>query len=219
MTRNPFKLNVQLYTTAGGVRRMRFAPTVPVERRAKVRGAGAEGGDAEPQLPQHVQRLIKQAQLEGKVVRPREVVQGLERRAQRVETGSSAQPLIAPVAIKAIPGRGGDKTEGGGGGGWGVAVVVAAGAGAGWFVEAPERSSIAYALLQPGAARRTRPRRRRMGCCRVCIRSCPSPWRCPPALPPGASAAGARRPSRHEAHLGDRPAVVPRPQRRGAPAV
>jgi hypothetical protein len=120
LTRNPFKLNVQLYTTAGGVRRMRFAPTVPVERRAKVRGAGAEGGDAEPQLPQHVQRLIKQAQLEGKVVRPREVVQGLERRAQRVETGSSAQPLIAPVAIKAIPGRGGDKTEGGGGGGGGA---------------------------------------------------------------------------------------------------
>lgn len=41
---------------------MRFAPTVPGERRPKQRGAAED--TAEPQLPQHVQRLIKQAQLE-----------------------------------------------------------------------------------------------------------------------------------------------------------
>ena len=44
---------------------MRFAPTVPVERRARQRGAAED--NSEPQLPQHVQRLIKQAQLDGRL--------------------------------------------------------------------------------------------------------------------------------------------------------
>ena len=67
----------------GSARRTRFAPTVPAERRSRQRAVTED--TSEPQLPQHLQRLVKQAQLEGKVVRPREPVQGLERRQRRGE--------------------------------------------------------------------------------------------------------------------------------------
>jgi hypothetical protein len=82
-------------TGVGSARRTRFAPTVPAERRSKQRAVTED--TSEPQLPQHLQRLVKQAQLEGKVVRPREPVQGLERRQRRGEkaahshTGTSEQ--------------------------------------------------------------------------------------------------------------------------------
>ena len=62
-------------TGMGSARRTRFAPTVPAERRSRQRAVTED--TSEPQLPQHLQRLVKQAQLEGKVVRPREPVQGL----------------------------------------------------------------------------------------------------------------------------------------------
>lgn len=70
-------------TRMGSARRTRFAPTVPAERRSRQRAVTED--TSEPQLPQHLQRLVKQAQLEGKVVRPREPVQGLERRQRRGE--------------------------------------------------------------------------------------------------------------------------------------
>ena len=93
-------------TTAGGVRRMRFAPTVPVERRARQRGAAED--NSEPQLPQHVQRLIKQAQLDGKVVRPREVVQvGRGRVIRPLVTGPLTPPQLCtykpPAASRKTP--------------------------------------------------------------------------------------------------------------------
>jgi len=65
-------------------RRTRFAPTVPSERRSRNSRAVVED-TAEPKLSTHVQHLVKQAHLDGKTVRPREPVRGLERRPRRGE--------------------------------------------------------------------------------------------------------------------------------------
>ena len=63
-------------------RRTRFAPKVPSERRARAPRTAVED-TAEPKLSTHVQHLVKQAHLEGKTVRPREPVRGLEQRRPR----------------------------------------------------------------------------------------------------------------------------------------
>ena len=77
-------------------RRTRFAPKVPSERRARNPRAVAEE-TAEPKLSTHVQHLVKQAQLEGKTVRPREPVRGLERRPRRGEADHAKPAAVASI--------------------------------------------------------------------------------------------------------------------------
>jgi hypothetical protein len=83
-------------------RRTRFAPKVPSERRARNPRAVAEE-TAEPKLSTHVQHLVKQAQLEGKTVRPREPVRGLERRPRRGEADHATTASLASGGVAEPP--------------------------------------------------------------------------------------------------------------------
>lgn len=83
-------------------RRTRFAPKVPSERRARNPRAAVEE-NAEPKLSTHVQHLVKQAQLEGKTVRPREPVRGLERRPRRGEVDHAKPTGVASVGVADPP--------------------------------------------------------------------------------------------------------------------
>lgn len=83
-------------------RRTRFAPKVPSERRARNPRAVAEE-TAEPKLSTHVQHLVKQAQLEGKTVRPRESVRGLERRPRRGEADHAKPAAVASGGVAEPP--------------------------------------------------------------------------------------------------------------------
>ena len=86
-------------------RRTRFAPKVPSERRARNPRAVAEE-TAEPKLSTHVQHLVKQAQLEGKTVRPREPVRGLERRPRRGEADHAKPAAVASIGVADPPSAG-----------------------------------------------------------------------------------------------------------------
>lgn len=83
-------------------RRTRFAPKVPSERRVRNPRAVAEE-TAEPKLSTHVQHLVKQAQLEGKTVRPREPVRGLERRPRRGEADHAKPAAVASGGVAEPP--------------------------------------------------------------------------------------------------------------------
>jgi hypothetical protein len=75
---------------------------VPSERRARNPRAVAEE-TAEPKLSTHVQHLVKQAQLEGKTVRPREPVRGLERRPRRGEADHAKPASLASGGVAEPP--------------------------------------------------------------------------------------------------------------------